>query len=269
MKISAPPFVLDPTLLPSPPAIVMRLVRLMADPDAHLHDVLDVLKTDMALSAQVLATCNSVVNHRGQTVSSLEAAVVRLGYAELNRIVCATAFRHVFNSKTSLYTETVDVLWHRAVYTAVAMDELTTNPSEKDEAYLAGLLHLAGVFLVSKLFPHEGKPLIEVNALARNGEEEVMVIGTRSCEIGAQALAAWGLSERICLAVRHQHDPAAAGEAEDFTERLRVAASLGVTATARRGCPHGVLMTRCFTDSEDPLHPVATRAGVRARVLVR
>ena len=266
---TAVPVVFDPASLPSPPAIVMRMVRLMADPSTHLHDVLDLLRTDAALSAQTLAACNCVVNHRGHTVNSLEAAVVRLGYTELNRIVCATAFRYVFDAKTPLYTESADILWHRSVYAAVAMEELTDDPAEKDEGYLAGLLHLAGVFLVSKLYPHEGAPLIEANALVRGGEDELALLGQRSGEIGAQALAAWGLPRRVCEAVRWHHEPASAGEAAGMAQRLHTAALLAVTATARRGCPHAVMMTRCFTDPKDPLHTVATRAGVRARVLAR
>lgn len=266
---TAVPLAFDPASLPSPPVLIMRMVRLMADTATHVHDVLDLLKTDAALSAQTLAACNSVVNHRGQTVNSLEAAVVRLGYAELNRIVCATAFRYVFNAKTPLYTESADILWHRSVYAAVAMEELTDNPVEKDEAYLAGLLHLTGVFLVSKLYPHEGGPLIEANTLARGGEDELAVLGMRSSELGAQALATWGLSEAVCDAVRHHHDPSAAGVGAVMAQRLHTAALLAVTATARRGCPHAVMMTPCFTDPSDPLHTVATRAGVRARVLIR
>ncbi len=261
-------FVFDPARLPSPPVVVMRLVRLMADQDAHLRDILDSLKTDASLCAQVLASCNSAVNQRGQVVASIEAAVVRLGYAELNRIVCATAFRQVFDASTSLYTETADVLWHRSVYTAVAMEELTSEPLEKDEAYLAGLLHLAGVFLVSKLYPHEGSPVLDANALPDAGPAERALLGARSCDFGARALEAWGLSERVCLAVRHQHEPAAAGAASGLAGRLQLASGLGVAATARQGSRHGVLMTSCLTDPEDPLHSIATRAGARARVLL-
>lgn len=269
MSSASPSFVFDPASLPSPPAVVMRLARLMADPEAHLRDIIDPLRTDASLCAQVLAVCNSVVNQRGQSVSSIEGAVIRLGYAELNRIVCATAFRYVFNGAVSLYNETADVLWHRSVYTAVAMEELTDSPAGQDEAYLAGLLHLSGVFLVSKVYPHEGEPRIDVNALDEARDEEMALLGIRSCEVGAMALTAWGLSERVCLAVRHQHDPENAGDASDLAERLRVAARLGVQATARRGAAKGVLVTRDAPAAEDPLHDVAVRAGKRARVLLR
>lgn len=266
MPASAPPaFVFDPASLPSPPVLVMRLVRLMADPGAHLSEIVEPLRTDAALCAQVLAVCNSVVNGRGHAVASIEAAVTRLGCAELNRIVCATAFRHVFSGgSASLYNETADVLWHRSVYAAVAMEELTPAPSGRDEAYLAGLLHLAGVFLVSKVYPHEGPPRLDA---AAGGDDEQALLGLRSAEIGARALASWGLPERICLAVRHRHTPEAAGEAADLAARLQLAAGLGVQATSRPGAAKAVLVTSDAPDAE-ALREVADRAGERARVLL-
>ncbi len=258
-------FVFDPATLPSPPVLVMRLVRLMADPGAHLSDIVEPLKTDAALCAQVLAVCNSVVNGRGHAVASIDAAVTRLGCAELNRIVCATAFRHVFaTGASSLYNETADVLWHRSVYAAVAMEELTTTPSGRDEAYLAGLLHLAGVFLVSKVYPHEGPPCLDATA---TGDDEQALLGMRSAEVGACALASWGLPERVCLAVRHRHAPEAAGDAADLAARLQLAARLGVEATARPGAAKAVLVTSDAPDAE-ALREVADRAGERASVLL-
>ena len=76
-------------LMPQPQT-ALRLRKLVADPDHTLAQVVDAVKLDPMLAAAVLRIANSVNHSRGQSTTSLPAAVNRIGEKELARLALAS-----------------------------------------------------------------------------------------------------------------------------------------------------------------------------------
>ncbi len=66
--------------LPSPSAVATRLITLLDDESASSRDVIDLVSTDPALSAKVVSMCARSPRGRSLGISSLDRAVVLLGF---------------------------------------------------------------------------------------------------------------------------------------------------------------------------------------------
>ncbi len=65
--------------LPSMPGAVLRLLQVFSDPDVAVDDVVDILKTDLALASRTLKAANSSILGASRPASDLKRAAMMLG----------------------------------------------------------------------------------------------------------------------------------------------------------------------------------------------
>jgi HD-like signal output (HDOD) protein len=73
--------------LPILPEVSVQLLKLTADVDCDPKDIVDLFKRDQSLTGHLLKTANSVRYNSGQTVTSIQQAVARLGLLRIREIV--------------------------------------------------------------------------------------------------------------------------------------------------------------------------------------
>jgi len=200
--------------VPPFPAVVMKLKRLIADP-AHNHaQVVEAVKADAVLAGSVLRVANSAFHRRGDALTTLHAAVQRIGEKELGRLALAASM-----SEQALAVGPLGRLrrkvWHDSV-TAAAVCELLAPLLKLDleELFVAGLLHDVGCLVALNtiediLKEHPEEP-------ARSAFEWWKIIDRYHIELGIVLAAKWDLPDvhRDCIS---QHHGFAAG---DFTRQI-------------------------------------------------
>jgi HD-like signal output (HDOD) protein len=196
--------------LPSGPRVLSRLIYLVRQPGVQLSAVADLFVADPALTARVVAACNTPFYSRGEPTGDIRDAVLRLGLNEVSRIVQIVALTDLRKYPTHLYTQTSAHFWERSLHTAFAMDEISGCAAS---AYTAGMMHLVGIWVLCSVFPG-GHLAIAERELALQARLEQLRLGVCFAEAGAVALAKWGFAPAVCRAVDRQLTPSLADDPE-------------------------------------------------------
>lgn len=194
--------------LPSGPRVLSQLISIVRKPGIQISDVADLFRSDPALTARVVAACNSTFYSRGEATIDIRDAVLRLGLDEVSRIVQVVALTDLRKYPTHLYTGTAGYFWERSLHTAFVIDEIS---GRDPYAYTAGIMHLVGIWVLCSVFP-AGHMSISERELALQARLEQLRLGVSFAEAGAAALAKWGFAPQICEAVGRQLTPSLADD---------------------------------------------------------
>jgi HD-like signal output (HDOD) protein len=204
---------IDIDMLPSGPRILAQMSSLFLQPEVELAEIAGLIHADSALTARVMATCNSSYYASRLPVVDIRDAVLRLGLKEISRLVQIVTLTDLRKFPTCLYAATSDHFWERSLHTAYVAEELGDgDPS----AYTAGIMHLVGIWVLCSLFP-AGLMTIEERELALRSQLERLRMGVSFTEAGAAALAKWGFAPKIREAVYWQCTPSASNDPEHRT----------------------------------------------------
>jgi HD-like signal output (HDOD) protein len=217
--------------LPTLPAIIMELERMLHNDSVSAAEVGVVIEEDPAIAASVLRVANSVMFYSSAsgTIVSIRDAIVRLGFREVHRVVSAAAFIRAFGKMA----RRVDPqhFWKRSLTTAVAGRVIANATTQsvsffEDDAYVAGLLHDIGLLLLDQYFA-EAYDRVEAAMGSRDAswaDTEREVLGLDHGQIGGFVLENWNLPETIVQAVTWHNQPANAKSDTQITaEGIQVA----------------------------------------------
>ena len=218
--------------LPSPTAVAARLIEIADDPDLSMTMVVEVLRTDPALSAKLLRLANSPLYARRRRIDTLQQAVTMLG---LDAVMTAALSLTLLSDgegmgATSLVFRTH---WTRSVHAAVAAQVLAQRCTgvPPADAFLAALVQDIGVLVVARLEPQTYGTLGRTSNHGDFVRVELDTLGLDHAEIGAELLESWNLPDHVVEAVRHSH--AADGGGND--RLAAVVAISGLVADAIAG----------------------------------
>lgn len=203
--------------LPSGPRVLSRLISAVRQPHVQIADVAELFHADPALTARVVAACNSPFYSRGEPTADIRDAVLRLGLSEVSRIVQIVMLTDLRKYPTHLYTSAAGHFWQRSLHTAFTIDEISAGDPQ---AYTAGIMHLVGIWVLCSVFP-AGHLTIDERELALQAELEQLRIGLTFADAGGAALAKWGFAPAICAAVSWQIAPSM-GDVPEFRDLARL-----------------------------------------------
>ncbi len=128
----------------------LRLQLALADPDCHIEDVIRKVLGEPVLAARTVALSNSATfNRSGDTITSVRAAVMRVGYRNLYTMAAAMVVRQ-FGSRirdAGLRAQAAQLWQHTAHVAALAhVIARKLTAVDPDTALFAGVVHEAGGF---------------------------------------------------------------------------------------------------------------------------
>jgi HD-like signal output (HDOD) protein len=212
--------------LPTLPAIVLELERLLHKNDVSAAELTIVIEEDPAMSASILRVANSVMFYSSLsgTILSLRDAIVRMGFDEVRRIVTAAAYIRALGKLT--HHLDAKRYWRRSLTTAVAgrviLNKARTSVALfEGEIYVAGLLHDIGLLVLNEYFPetyNQLESLIESGFVSRIDAER-SVLGMDHGQVGGCLLEKWNLPDVLVQAVTwHNQSEGAKPDAQAIAE---------------------------------------------------
>ena len=159
--------------LPTLPSVMYEITALMDDPNVSIEQIADTIGMDQVLSAKVLKMVNSPIYGFPGRISSVQHALVLLGFNVIKGVIISTS---VFADAT----ETMRDLWSHSMACSLAAAEVARVLKFKDpgEYAVAGLLHDIGKVVIAVQLPEvlsEIKSMQEEKFLnAREAETEVL-----------------------------------------------------------------------------------------------
>ena len=210
---SSRPDVLDS--LPPLPPVALRVVQVSQDPRASAADLATVVSSDPALSARILRVANSPAYRAVQEITSVQAALVRLGFVQARNIALSAALTGAYapDERNALFR--IDEFWRHSLAVAFRAAELAAERPELDvpTAFTAGLLHDIGRLALYYADP-AGMDQAVAAVLAGGATLEAAELaetGYTHGEVGGALCRGWGLPERIAEAAANHHDSEPAG----------------------------------------------------------
>ncbi len=195
--------------LPPMPHVAAQAISMVEDPTTTAQNLNDLLTKDTALAARVLKIANSAMFSRQREITTLNQAVMIIGFKALKGIIVAATLRQINKGSGDVDR----MVWENSMGTAMCATALTKSLKKPyvEEIFLLGLLHSLGqiVLLAQSETSKEYPALLE--RIKDNGmtydEAEQEAFGFAHPLIGALVAKKWNFSAETCQVILHYRDP--------------------------------------------------------------
>lgn len=231
--------------LPSFPPVAMRLVRLVSNEDADVEAVAEIVRSDPALSAELLRRANSAFYGLSRQIDTVEQALVVISFADARRIALAFAGRRFGGRALSL--PELRQCWRHSLACAAIAEELAKDSGFAPErAYTAGLMHDLGRLGLLAARGDDYAELIREASAAGPIEDSIYfldrerdVFGFDHCAAGQWLIERWDMPVELRVVAGRHHDRVSGAEIN-----LREIAALSCRAADALGFPVAPTVTR-------------------------
>lgn len=202
--------------LPSLPSIVSEVLEVTGDPESSANDLMRAILPDQSMCATILKIANSAFFGLPRQVSTLEKAVMVLGFNEVKNIVLGKAIFNSFKELGKNNRETIENFWNHSFNCGLAAkilaERINLSPSE---LFIAGLIHDIGKLAMLITFPTIYSHLLEVveETWTENCAKERELFFISHDEVAHTMLQRWLFPPELAKAVGYHHRPE---KTEDF-----------------------------------------------------
>lgn len=187
---------------------MVSLAAAVANPDSDVDEIVAVLRQDPSLVASILREANSAWSGPASTISTIQAAVTRLGSGRVLAIAMDVSLDLQTTGPLDAYGITADQLREHAIHASFVAEAVQSMARHKvgPEVVTAAFLHDIGKNLLDehiddRYFKFAWSPDREIV------EAEQEMAGVDHAELGALLMELWGIPAPIVEAIRYHHRP--------------------------------------------------------------
>lgn len=191
-------------------ALMPRILKLLRSPDSSIDELIELVRLDPPLTAQILKVSNSALFAGGTQIYDVAEAINRIGFAETYRIVGMIAGRDLLAQRLAAYFTEDGEMWENSLFSAMMCEKVARRVGVEDHlAYTLGLLHGIGKFILNQ---YMGDGYLRLYALIEEKgcsllESEKEIFGYDHAEVGAELLQKWKFPSEVVVPVRYQYQP--------------------------------------------------------------
>ncbi|MDR7305061.1 HDOD domain-containing protein [Rhodoferax saidenbachensis] len=196
--------------MPAFPESVRKILVLTQDINCTPKDLVQVIGKDPVVTVRILRVVNSSYYSLPKKISSLDHAVVYLGFNTIKNLAVAIAAIGALPQKNPAGFEVQPYLQH-CLSTAAIAKYLASRVPDADpvDCFIAGLLHDFGKIVLAQFKP------VEFRLALRNSQEEGeslhltlrKIIGVDHATVGAMLVEKWQFPSQLIEAIRYQYGP--------------------------------------------------------------
>lgn len=218
--------------LPTFPTIALEVMRLASDSDSSAAELARIISKDQALSAKVLRVANSPFYGFTKKITTVEWAIVALGFETLRETVLSLTLIDLFKGEP---VKSFDPrkFWKHALDTASIAKAIGREAGLRipGEGYAAGLLHDIGTLVLYRFFRSE---FLEIYKVIEEGgmqpiSAEESILGVNHADVGAWIAEKWNFPSQLVEAIKFHHHPAQASINPELTSVVHVANQIACT----------------------------------------
>jgi HD-like signal output (HDOD) protein len=197
--------------LPVIPKVMFETIKLLDNKYTTAGELNKVISKDQALLTKILTIANSPLYGLQRKVTTIEYAILVLGYRELKNIVSALSVAEAFRNKTDKYLNSKEFMLH-SYLTGAACKKLASDIgfNNSGEAFIAGFLHDIGISIMHR-YLHSSfiniTELVETKGMAFR-DAELEVLGLTHEQVGFYLLDRWNFPKEISEPILTHHTPA-------------------------------------------------------------
>jgi HD-like signal output (HDOD) protein len=208
--------------LPSIPQIITEVSQMLDSDRTSATDLCKVISQDQGIVTKILAVANSPLYGLPRRVSTIEFAVIIIGFEHIRNILVALSLVEAFKTKNTPDWNQ-NAYWVHSLLTATAAKRIADDLRypKSGEVFTAGLLHDLGLVVLQRYLNAEFKSIlsmVETEQVSHFTAEE-RTLGFTHQDISVFLLERWNFPPYISEAILHHHKPS-------VTEKGKVLASL-------------------------------------------
>ncbi|HKP94491.1 MAG TPA: HDOD domain-containing protein [Fibrobacteria bacterium] len=199
------------TDLPTLPAMMATITRLMQDPRTSAEELGRAIASDPALVSKVLKLVNSAFYGFPGRISTITQAIVILGFSTIRNVVLTTSVLKAFGRNMAANGFDMAKFWEHSLLTGAIARSLAMerDASFIEETFIAGLLHDMGRIVLSQKLTSEFEKVILVKEKAGISQlqAEQTVLKLTHGDIGGWLARKWNLPIPYVEVMRCHHSP--------------------------------------------------------------
>lgn len=197
--------------IPAIPSAATQAIHLLQDDDSDMNEIVEIVKHDPALTANLLRVCNSSEFGSFVKFTSIHDSLIRLGTRRVLKLIMASAVGPSIGQPLRGYDLPAGGLWEYSVAVALGTEELAAELDLPQDpmTFTAALLHDIGKIVLSTFMVVDAAPIVELATNRQISFEaaEREILGIDHAEVGAKLLELWNLPAEIVEIVRYHHEP--------------------------------------------------------------
>jgi len=207
------------TEIPTLPAMLQRMLSLLDQPYSSALQLEEVIRNDQALATKLLSVANSAAYGFTHKITTIQRAVIALGFQELRQLAVGVSLMLNFRPKGELSGLDFSLLWLHSFAVAQAAQILSQRfPEVKPDAmYSCGILHDLGKLILCTHFFDDLKAIHDLKETKKLSWEEAQEeYGLEHAELGGWVAEAWGLPAELVTPIRYHHQPNTLSPSDGF-----------------------------------------------------
>lgn len=202
-------------------AVLSRLSNFLNSPNTDMEDIVDLIKRESSLSADIVAISNSSLYGLAVECADVESALARIGFNDVLKIVSLLMAKSICSKRLEYFDISPHQMWAESVTVSFLMEGLSTLTGvNKAKAATCGIVHNMGRVLTDEIlvmFP----PKTSWDGKEPIAEWEDENIGINYGEAGARFLKSMQFPQEVQDNIRNHVYPGAAMRSNPICHLLR------------------------------------------------
>jgi putative nucleotidyltransferase with HDIG domain len=196
------------------PTIAAKVMQIVNDPHSSAEDVAKFISRDVALTSKVLRLANSAFYGIPRTISSVNSAIVILGFNTIRSLVLSASVLKVFPAKPGLVAFDRKAFWKHSFMVGIASRMVAQIYRRKklvdmETAFSAGLLHDVGKIILEQFSNDDYLPVLKAakeRALPLVMVEKSM-LGMSHADVSGMLVDKWQMPNELKVPIVNHHSP--------------------------------------------------------------
>ncbi|MHB8951048.1 MAG: HDOD domain-containing protein [Rhodoferax sp.] len=196
--------------MPAFPKSVQKILELTRDVNCSPKDLVQVIDKDPVVTVKVLRVVNSAYYSLPKQITSINHAVVYLGFNTIKNLALSIAAIGMLPASNAAGFDGAQYLIHSLSTAAIAKQlALRLDDADPMDCFIAGLLHDFGKVVFAQFMPAEFRQALETS----QGNESSLhlalreLIGADHAVVGAMLVEKWRFPAELVETIRCQYGP--------------------------------------------------------------
>jgi len=193
--------------MPAFPQSVQKILTLTREANCSPKDLVQVIDKDPVITVKVLRVVNSAYYSLPKQITSINHAVVFLGFNTIKNLVLSIAAIGILPSSNEAGFDGQSYLLHSLATAGIARQlALQTDDTDPSDCFIAGLLHDFGKVVFAQFMPGEFRKALEISLWNSSSLHLALrqVIGTDHAVVGAMLARKWCFPGELVETIENQ-----------------------------------------------------------------
>ena len=196
--------------MPAFPRSVKSILALTRDVNCAPRDLVRVIDKDPVITVKVLRVVNSADYSLSKQITSIDHAVVFLGFNTIKNLALSIAAIGMLPATPEAGFDGQQYLLHSLATAGIAKQLGQRLPDvDPHDCFIAGLLHDFGKVVIAQFMPLEFRKAREASLWHETSLDQALreVIGVDHAAIGAMLAEKWRFAPNLIETIAHLHEP--------------------------------------------------------------